>query len=303
MTYSGELAALLTAVCWSSNSVFFTLAGHRVGSRAVNIGRLWLAILAMILLHLALAGGPFPFHAGFNRLAWLGVSGLIGFALGDALLFECLVLLGPRLAMLLMTLSPIFAAFMAWMFMGQTLTLPRLAAIGVTLAGIAWVVGEGRGADKADTPGRPRTWALGLLLGVGGALGQAVGLVCSKFGMAGGFSPISANLIRVVAGGAALTVWFALKGDLGLVAGRLRDRRAFAFIAAGAITGPVLGVVASLYAINHTSMGVAATLMSLSPVILLPVSLVVFHERLTLRAVLGTLISIAGAAALFLVHP
>jgi len=295
--YLGESASLATAVCWASNSVLFTLAGHRIGSRAVNTLRLWLALGAMVALHFAFAGTPFPFRAGATRLGALGLSGLIGFAVGDALLFESMLLLGARVAMLLMTLAPIFSAVLAWLFLGQTLSLPKVAAILVTLGGIAWVVAEGHG-DPGQA--RPRHWGPGVLLGVGGALGQAIGLILSDVGMRGGFSLVSANLIRVAAGTAALSAWLLLRGQLGTTLGRMKDGRAFLLVAAGAATGPVAGVVLSLYAITHTSMGVAATLMSLSPVLLLPVAAIWFQEKITWRAVAGTLLSLLGAGALFL---
>lgn len=295
MPYLGESAALLTSACWSLNSVCFTVAGRRVGSTSVNLLRLLMAWTLLMLLHLGLFGSPFPFQAGEARLGWLGVSGLIGFALGDAVLFEAFVLIGARLAMLLMTLSPLFSALLAWLFLGQDLSLPKVAAMALTLAGIAWVVWGG-----GDQEAHPHLWR-GVLLGVGGALGQSVGLVFSMKGLAGGFSPISANLIRVSAGALALLLYFAATGRLrGALAG-LRDARATAFIGLGAVTGPVLGVVLSLVAIAKAPMGVAATLMSLSPVILLPVSHFGFKEKVGGHAILGTLLALAGAAALFFV--
>lgn len=112
MLYLGESSALLTSLCWSLNSVCFTVAGRRVGSASVNLGRLLMAWGVLVLLHLALYGSLFPMQAGGARLGWLGVSGLIGFSLGDAVLFEAFLLIGPRLAMLLMTLSPIFSALL-----------------------------------------------------------------------------------------------------------------------------------------------------------------------------------------------
>ena len=295
MLYLGESAALLTSLCWSLNSVCFTVAGRRVGSASVNLGRLLMAWGVLVLVHLVLYGSLFPMQAGGARLGWLGLSGLIGFALGDAVLFEAFVLIGARLAMLLMTLSPIFSAILAWLFLGQNLSLPKILAMVVTLGGIAWVVwGDG------DHQEHPHLWR-GILLGIGGALGQAVGLVFSKFGLAGDFPPISANLIRVTAGLVALIVYFGVTGRLGRTLGSLRDGRATAFIGLGAVTGPVLGVVMSLIAITKAPMGVAATLMSLSPVVLLPVSHFVFKEKVGGHAVLGTLLALAGAAALFFV--
>ena len=299
MPYLGELASILTAICWSANSVCFTIAGRRVGSSTVNIVRLWIALLAMLLLHLVMSGSLFP-QAEPWRLSVLGISGLIGFALGDAVLFEALVLLGPRLTMLIMTLWPVFAAVLAWALLGQTMTWPRILAMATTLGGIALVVGD---HSSAADGGKPRKLTLGILLALGGALGQAIGFLLSKYGMAGDYSPISANLIRVSAGTLTLSIWLLLRRQLLGNFLRLKDRRAFAFIALGAISGPVIGVVLSLFAIGHAKyLGVASTLMSLSPVILLPVSYFVFKERVTPLAILGTVITLSGAAALFFLN-
>ena len=198
--------------------------------------------------------------------------------------------------MLLMTLSPIFSVILARIFLGQTLGPAKLALILMTLGGIAWVVAEHSGDGESQ---RPTHWILGLVLGTGGALGQAIGLILSDVGMTGGFNAISANLIRVAAGTAAISLWFIVRGQFVQYAVRLKDSKASFYIFAGAITGPVLGVGLSLYSITHTSMGIATTLMSLSPVILLPVSVWVFRERVSPRAWAGTLVSIAGAMLLF----
>lgn len=296
MTSAGPLAALATAVCWSANSVLFTLAGRRIGSATVNISRLLVALVGMVGLHLALLGTPFPIQAGGPRFAWLGLSGLIGFALGDAVLFEAFVRLGPRLAMLVMTLWPLFATVLAWLFLGERLGPAQLGAMAVTLGGIAWVVGDRASAGEE----RPRQLAGGILLALGGALGQAVGFLFSRFGLEGDFHPVSANLLRVVAGTVALGGWMLVRGELLGHFGRLRDRKAFLFVALGAAAGPVVGVVLSLYAQAHAPQGVAATLMSISPVLLLPVSVVLFGERVGPGAVAGTLLTVGGAAALFL---
>ena len=142
MPYLGEIASLFTAMCWSTNAVLFARAGRRVGSSTVNVIRIAMALLVMVLLHLVLVGSLFPASAGWVRFAWLGVSGLIGFALGDALLFEAYVLLGPRVAVLIYTMWPVFAALMAWAFLGQAMGWIKACAMVVTLAGIALVVAE-----------------------------------------------------------------------------------------------------------------------------------------------------------------
>lgn len=295
MPYVGESAALLTSACWALNSVCFTLAGRRVGSASVNMVRLLLAWLLLVALHLALFHSAFPIHAGGARLGWLSLSGLIGFALGDAVLFEAFLLIGARLSMLLMTLSPVFSALLAWIWLRQDLGVFKVLAMAVTLAGIAWVVwGDG---DRETHPHLLR----GLLLGIGGALGQSVGLLFSLYGLAGGYSPLSANLVRVSAGLLALLAYATIRRRLGPSLEGIRDRRSAGLIALGAATGPVLGVIFSLVAIAHAPMGVAATLMSLAPVFLLPVAHWGFKEKVGVHAILGTSLALAGAAALFFV--
>lgn len=300
MPYLGEIASLFTAMCWSTNAVLFAKAGRRVGSATVNGVRIGIALLVMVLLHLVLVGTLFPASAGLARFAWLGVSGLIGFALGDALLFEAYVLLGARLTVLIYTTWPVFAAVMAWGMLGQSMGLAKVCAMVVTLAGIALVVLEKSLGEPGQ--GRMRHFTLGLVLALGGSLGQAVGFIFSKFGMAGDFSPISANLIRVAAGALALFAWQLLRGDLVPNLRKLKDTHAATLIAFGALFGPVIGVVLSLYAINHARyLGVASTLMSLSPVMILPFSVFVEKERVGRWAIAGTAIAIGGAAAMFMV--
>jgi drug/metabolite transporter (DMT)-like permease len=291
----GEGAALLTALCWSSNSIFFSLAGRRVGSASVNHIRLWVALLIMLPLHLILFGSLFPFSVSPDRLFWFALSGLVGFVLGDTFLFEALVVIGPRLSMLLMVLAPVFGTVLAWVFLGETLSPAKIGAILLTIAGIAWVISAGHNNHWAGK-GKLLT---GVLLGIGGAAGQAVGALLSKLGMAGGFSAISGNLIRVTTATLTLGLVHLARGRMKEEIGRMRDRRALAEIGAGALLGPVVGVCLSLYAISRTYLGVASTLMALSPVILLPASHFLFGEKITLRAVSGTLLALLGTALLF----
>jgi len=295
MAYSGELAALATALCWAFGSLFFTLSGRAVGSGRVNRARLLLALVYLLVLHRVWLGTWFPVAAGGDRFLWLGLSGLVGYVIGDGMLFESFVIIGPRMAMLLMTMVPVFAAALAWIFMGEHLAGREILAILVTLAGIAWVVGE-RGRGPAS-PGNKHGW--GIALGLGGAMGQAAGLLLAKRGLAGGFSAVSGNLLRVGAAVAAFAVFSVIRRDLHLPRCNRTTGWAWAQIGIASLLGPVIGVVLSLFAIAHTQVGIASTLMSLSPLILIPLSHVVFGERIGFRSVAGTILALAGSALFF----
>ena len=301
MNMYGEVAALLTSVCWAFNSVVFTWAGKRVGAVTVNFMRLWIAFPALILLHELLFGTPFPFDIEPRRFLYLAVSGLIGFVIADTMLFESFLLIGPRLAMLLALLVPVFSSILAWALLGETLSALEIVSILVTIGGIAWVVTEETAPAAGLASGQPRKYRLGILLAVGGAAGQAVGLLFSRLGLAGGYSAISATHVRVSAAGLILLAIGFFQGKNRAHLAKMKDKKALLQITAGSLSGPALGVILSLVAIAHAHIGVASTLMSLTPVFLLPVSHFLFGERITSRAIIGTTIALLGVILLFLI--
>jgi drug/metabolite transporter (DMT)-like permease len=296
----GQLAALGTSLCFSATSTLFTLAGRRVSALVVNRTRLLLAIAFLLLAH-AFLGEPLPFGAEPFRLFWLGISGVIGLALGDVFLFQAFVWIGPRLSMLMMSLAPVLASLMGWLFLDESLSAGQMVGIALTIGGIAWVVLERNGTDVAGGA-HNRQYLMGLLFGLGAAVGQAGGLVTAKFGSVGDFSALSGTLIRMVSAAMVMWVAAALSRQVGLTIRRVRDNpQALLYLVGGAFFGPFLGVTLSLYAIQRTPVGIASTLMALPPIFLLPIGRLVFKERFGWQAVTGTLIAILGVSLLFLV--
>jgi drug/metabolite transporter (DMT)-like permease len=295
----GEIAALATSFCWSFTSIQFTLAGQQVGSEVVNRTRLVLAVLYLSLAHLLLYGELWPIHAEPFRWGWLGLSGTIGLVLGDACLFQAFVLIGTRRAMLVTTLGPVISTLLAWGWLGETLQLAEIGAVLVVVGGIAWVVSERQSAQGTSVESK-RQYALGVLLSVGGALGQALGLVISKQGLAGDFPSLSAALIRMMVATGVIWLLTLAQGQVGATWHALRDEKARLFIAGGALTGPFVGVWLSMVAVQRAHVGIASTLMSLSPIILIPLGHWIFREQISPRAVAGTVVALAGAAIIFL---
>jgi drug/metabolite transporter (DMT)-like permease len=297
MAFIGEIAALFTSFCWSLSAIGFSQSTERVGSLVTNRVRVLLAMLLLILINAVLYGQPIPLHAGASRWAWLGISGIIGLSLGDAFLFQAYKEIGARLGLLLLSLAPVFGAAIAWIFFGQALNLIQIAGMVITLAGISWVV---MARPTAQSENVRHVTGRGVLFGVLAALGQATGLVLSQQGMIGNFSPFAGTLIRMFA--AFITLWIVAgfqKQAGSTVMAMRRQPTAFGWVAFGAFFGPVIGVSASLLAVQHADIGVASTLMALPPVFILPVSYFFFKERFGWQVIAGTLIAIAGVALLF----
>jgi len=263
---------------------------------ALKLSLLRLPLAALLLLGLCLAGLSRP-DAPLGPVLILALSGLVGQGIGDTLLYAAMIRLGARLSMLLLSLTPPLTALLAYLFRGETLSPLALAGIGLTVAGVSWVVVERR----TDDQGRPsRVSIRGVALAAAAASMHALGLVLSKEGLAGGVDPLLGSLVRNC-GGTSL-VWF-----LALISGRIRSTlsgfrpgpRLWLQLLAGVSISSVAGVWLSLIAVRLTKTGVAATLMATVPLMMLPLVALSGQEKISRRAVLGALVAVAGVAVLF----
>ena len=297
MQYIGEIAALFTSFCWSLSAVGFSMAGRKFDSTTINRVRVSLAFVALLVINQVLYGQAFPVNAGIDHFFWLMLSGVVGLAIGDFFLFRSYQLVGPRIGLLLLSLAPVYSAIIAWLFLGEKLASREILGIVVTLCGIAWVV-MSRPQATNDHEEEQHSWT-GIVYGCIAALGQSVGMVLSRQGMGGQFPPFAGTLIRITA--AILFLWgvaLVNRNARQTINTALRETRSTAWVAFGALFGPVVGVSASLLAIQHANLGVASTLMALPPIFMLPISYIFYKERFGWQAVAGTLIAILGVGIL-----
>ena len=299
--YTGELAALGAAVFWTGTALAFEAAGRRIGSLSLNLIRLLMGLAFLSVYTGLMRGLWWPTDATQHQWIWLSASGLVGFVLGDLLLFQAFVVIGARVSMLLMALAPPFAALISWAWLGEHMRPMQWLGMLLVVSGIATVIlkrGEATEGEK-----RPKNlsvklpWA-GLLLGIGGALGQGGGLVMSKYGM-GDFDPFSANQIRALTGIIGFAVVITLARRWGFFARGLRNGKGMLFASMGALMGPFLGVGLSLMAVQHTQAGVAATLMAITPVLIIPPTVLIHKEPVKLSEIIGALITVLGVSLMF----
>ncbi|MBN1419519.1 MAG: DMT family transporter [Planctomycetes bacterium] len=296
MPHAGELAALATALCWTGSVMAFEAAGRRVGSLGVNLIRLAMAYVFLVGFSWAIHGHPLPTDAPREAWIWLSISGFVGFTLGDLCLFRVLVILGSRITMLLMSLVPPMTALIDWVVRGEILNGQHWVGMALTVGGIAWVILERAPGDA----GRLRRVPVGgILLALGAAAGQAGGLILARLGMEN-YGPPAATQIRAIAGLAGFAILYLFIGGWPRVFAAARDPLAIGYTAVGSFFGPALGVSLALAAVKYAKPGVAATIMALVPVFIIPPAILFRHERVTLRAAAGAVVAVAGSALLFL---
>ena len=298
--YLGEIAALLTAVCWTVTAMAFESAGKRVGALSLNLIRLVIGLVFLAIYNTIVNGEFFPTATNYQWF-WLALSGLIGFVLGDLFLFRAFIIIGARISMLLMALVPPIAALIGWITLGERLSGMEFLGMGITLSGIVLVMSSkleiNKGALGKSLKMGPLL--LGSLLALGGAVGQAAGLVLSKKGMQD-MDPFSATQIRIMTGVLGFAIVITIFKRWKHLFGALKDLKAMKFMTLGSFTGPFLGVSLSLLAVQHTDTGIAATLMALTPVMIIPPAIMMKKEKITAIEIIGALVSVGGVALFFL---
>jgi drug/metabolite transporter (DMT)-like permease len=292
----GEFAALLTAVFWTVTSLAFESASHRIGSVAVNILRLVIGLTFLSIYNFISRGLALPLDASHDNWIWLTLSGLIGFVFGDLFLFKSYTIIGSRFSMLIMTLVPPITAFFSFIILGERLTMFNYLGMTLTFSGIAMAVFSRNGKDeKISLKLSPR----GILYAFGGALGQALGLVLSKFGL-GDYDPFAATQIRIIAGIAGFTVLVTVLKRWSNVANAVSNKNGMILTTLGAFFGPFLGVSFSLISVKYTEAGIASTIMALVPVFIILPAIVLYRQKVTFAEVIGALLSVGGVALFFI---
>lgn len=304
MTYLGEMISIGVAFSWTATALLSEFGSKRLGNLTLNVLRMALALIFSLLLFWFAAGSLCPIFIPVEACGWMLLSGLVGYVIGDFCLFQCYIIIGSRYGQLFMTLAPLAAALMAWITLGQQMTLMSIVAMLVTLVGISISV-LGRGEHHRVSLKLPLN---GVLYAIGAALCQGFGLVLSKIGMdhydmnamPAWLVPFSANFFRCVAGIIGFTLLLYMREGFLPLREALHDRKGMGVAVATTIFGPFVGVGFSLMAVQYTAAGIASTLMAMTPIIIILPSYWLFHQKITWKVVLGALISVLGVSLFFL---
>lgn len=291
--FKGELAALGAACLWAVATVVYGRLGNFYSPVQLNLIKGVIAI-ALIVVTLVVSKAQLPL---FNLTACglLLISGVVGIALGDTAYFKALNYLGARRALLMETLAPIFAAILALIFLQEKLTIGAWCGIFLTVIGIAWTIAERVPGSSLEQEQLLR----GIGFGVLAAMAQASGIVLSRAALADTtISPLWATLIRLSAGVLMLLLLAVLlRWQISLGLKDLFSGQALGAVLFAAFFGTYLAIWLQQTALKFTVVGIAQTLMTTSPLFVLPI-VVAMGEVVTTRAILGVIVAITGVALL-----
>ena len=294
----GEIAALITAVSWAASAQIHTTASRMIGPLNVPVVRIPLYMTAISLVGLVTGWST---HLPEGAFFFIAVSGVMGISLADPLLYGGSVIIGPRLAVLIQSLSTCITALAGYVFLGENLNFMGWAGIFTASFGVSFVLMEGGVRHRTDFSSlTPMQWAKGAGMVLLSATSMSIGFLLLKRGMRYDVDPIWATFIRISFGGGMLWLMMLVRGKLFRV---MRETwaswRIMRILLVGTCVSTVGNCLATV-AMANTQAGIAATLIGLQPIMIMIVNSLVERKRPTARAVIGTAIAFGGTAMIFL---
>lgn len=324
--FLGELISLFVAISWTATALFAEVGSKRMGSLPFNTIRMTMSLMFLVVTLWLVMGVPYPRYADGGTWTWLLLSGVVGYVIGDYCLMQGYIHIGSRFGQLFMTLSAPTAALTGLLFLGEHLRPTAILGMVITLSGIALSI-LSKNDDSQKHGIKFKLPAKGIFYAAMAGICQGFGLVLSKVGLkhydaaltALGIAqdavfdgavfqlPVSVSIsfaattIRAYIGlvGFFMALVIFNKDGLEQLRHAVSDKKAMWCVLASTIFGPFIGVSASLLATQFTSAGIAQTLFALTPILIIAPSAILFHQKVTVREVIGAVVSVGGVCLFF----
>lgn len=287
----GEIAALTAALCWTINSIIVERKGRRFTPNSINLGKMFFALMVYIIYMIFTRKTQYVINLDNKSRLFLILSGMIGFSFGDTFLFHAFQKIGARLTLLIFTFSPVLTAIFSFFIFGEVLNIRNIIGMILVLSGIILVIMRGHGDNiKIDKTG--------IIFAFIPSFGQAAGLLLSKAGMSN-VDPIIATQQRIVGGLIGMIILVIIQKDFHNFKLAMKSADGRLTIFSSAFLATSIGVALSMVALKLTKAAIASTLISTTPILIIPIVVIFFKEKVSKVEVIGAIISVIGVALLF----
>jgi drug/metabolite transporter (DMT)-like permease len=286
----GESLALAAAFGWVGSSVFLERASKETGTLAVNLIRLVIAMLFLGVITYVKRGLVLPLDVTKESFKFLSISGLFGLFLGDFFLYKSYIKIGPRITLLVMTFSPIAVSILSFFILGEKIEGFKVLGMLLTIIGIAIVILKKKN-DKEFSK-------VGFIYALLAMLGESLGIVFTRLGSID-YDSFATIQVRTIPAILAFIVYISLKKEWSNIKEGILNKKGMIYIVLGTIVA-TLGVTALVEAMKYANVGIVSTLAATSPILIIPISIIFFKEKVSILEGIGALISFVGITIFFI---
>lgn len=306
--YLGEICALAAALTWATALVLFKRSGESIPPLSLCLFK---NVVAIVLLGGTLSVEMFygPLLGGLDRAGALSadaptatwvtqlheydvyiliLSGVLGIAIADTLLFYSLNLIGVGLVTVVECTYTPFVMATAWLFLFEHIATADILGGAMVLSGVFI------SSTHKPPAGRTRRRLLwGMSLGVLAILLMAIGIVFAKPVLAH-TTLLAATMWRLVGGTGVLAMLLASSPNRRRHFAVFRPSAAWRTCVPASILGTYFAMIFWLAGFKYTTASVAAVLNQTSTILALIMATLILKEPFTRRKALAALLAFAG---------
>lgn len=289
----GACFALFTGLCWAGSSTILKFLTAKIDTLSLNTIRLWIGSIVLLSFVSISGRGDDLIYTPLLPILFVITSGIMAIAAGDTIYIKSLTFIDVSRAFPIgQCMFPILTMLVAILFLGESFTWFNGIGAVLVLSGVYLVAVVGKGPNTYPTPRRSNI--KGVILVLTAAIFWAIGAAVLKIGVTEMDSFIAAA-IRIPVSAMVLT---------GLVISHNRRESALKFqkygsinllltIGAGILT---YGIASVSYVTAMQLMGAGRTVLitAVSPIFIVPLSILFLKEKPNLFTIVGIFTCIGG---------
>lgn len=287
----GEILALVAAMCGAASSILYNKLGKKTGSDILAYMRMVIAMPIMCIYALLVEGFAIS-CADLNSIVSLTISGIIGFFITDLFMFRAYVDWGARETMVVMCLAPVLSGIFAFLFFNESLSTKQLIGSLCSVLGIViMVLGDKENGKAKLTKGAIYAFLAALLQSVADMYAKSA-LISMPWA--------TSSALRAVGGLFAWIIFGFIKRKTFFEnADTVKEPTFLLILIITVLIGTVTGTTVAMGALKFAPAGIVTSLKQISPIFILPYETFVLKKKLTIFAVVGTIVSVFGVFLIF----
>jgi drug/metabolite transporter (DMT)-like permease len=290
-SFLGPFCAFCSSVTWAMGSAGYSRLSKTYSPFSINLSRALvsfpLSVLATLFLTQSVQDTLFNFSlVQPHHVAWLAVSMISTFGLGDVLFLWSAKSLGISTALAIASCYPIWTVLAGYLFGGEKISLLQLLGLMATIGGVMIVLLSGKKKTKKEE----KLSHFGLFLSLITSFFWAANTYSAAQGSFGLTSGVGTSMRMLV--GIVICLFFgrviAPKSPIFLPKA-IFVKNLWLFIVEGFIGGNFF-----MYGMGHSPLALGTTLASLAPVLSVPVTVALGIEKFSMVKTLGICTVVLG---------
>jgi len=284
----GLFIALGASLAWAGSSILLKYLSTRIDAISVNTMRLWVGMISLIALVFLTGRAGDILHTPLLPILLVAASGILSNAIGDTVYIQSLSYLDVSISYpISQSAFPLLTLIAAIFFLNESFTWFNILGAALVITGIFMIVRN----NKAT--GISKNMVKGVVMTLIAAVLWASGSITLKIGLEK-VDTFTAAAIRVTMATLVLTtVAFSRKPEERPKLNTYGTRNLLLVASAGLLTYSI-GAIGYVTAMHLIGAGKTTLLSASAPVFLLPMSVLILKERLSLMALAGVCVAVAG---------